>query len=100
MTAPLYDALARVAAQTRTPLVDVRTLFEAHSPARITGPRDKHARSAKHAPGHAEELREVRCSGSEIRIHPSGRFLYAANRGHDTIAAFQIDAPSGGIFVK
>ena len=42
-----------------------------------------------------EELREVPSSGSEIRIHPSGRFLYAANRGHDTIAAFRIDQKSG-----
>ena len=42
-----------------------------------------------------EKLREVPCSGSEIRVHPSGRFLYAANRGHDSIAAFQIDPDSG-----
>jgi 6-phosphogluconolactonase len=42
-----------------------------------------------------EKLREVPSSGSEIRIHPSGRFLYAANRGHDSIAAFQIDPDSG-----
>lgn len=37
MTAPLYDALGRVAEQTRTPLVDVRTLLEAHNPDQITG---------------------------------------------------------------
>jgi 6-phosphogluconolactonase len=42
-----------------------------------------------------EELREVRCSGSEIRVHPSGKFVYAANRGHDTIAAFRVDPNSG-----
>jgi len=42
-----------------------------------------------------EELREIPCSGSEIRIHPSGRFVYAANRGHDSIAAFRIDPASG-----
>ena len=43
----------------------------------------------------SEKLHEVPCSGSEIRVHPSGRFLYAANRGHDSIAAFQIDPDSG-----
>jgi 6-phosphogluconolactonase len=42
-----------------------------------------------------QKLREVPCSGSEIRIHPSGRFVYAANRGHDSIAAFRIDPDSG-----
>jgi 6-phosphogluconolactonase len=42
-----------------------------------------------------EKLREIPSSGSEIRIHPSGRFLYAANRGHDSIAAFAIDRESG-----
>jgi 6-phosphogluconolactonase len=29
--------------------------------------------------------------GAAIRIHPNGRFLYASNRGHDSIAAFEID---------
>jgi 6-phosphogluconolactonase len=32
---------------------------------------------------------------AEITIHPNGRFLYASNRGHDTIAAFRIDAATG-----
>ena len=34
-------------------------------------------------------------SGSEVQVHPSGKFLYAANRGHDTIAVFTIDAGTG-----
>jgi 6-phosphogluconolactonase len=42
-----------------------------------------------------KKLREIPSSGSEIRIHPSGRFLYAANRGHDSIAAFEVDPESG-----
>jgi 6-phosphogluconolactonase len=42
-----------------------------------------------------EELREGANSGSEIRVHPTGRFVYAANRGHDSIAAFEIDPESG-----
>jgi len=41
------------------------------------------------------ELREVPSSGSEIRMHPSGKFLYTANRGHDSIAAFKIDLQTG-----
>jgi len=41
------------------------------------------------------KMREVSCSGSEIRIHPNGKFLYTANRGHDSIAAFKIDPASG-----
>src|SRR5262252_4757769 len=28
---------------------------------------------------------------AEIEIHPSGKFLYASNRGHDSIAVFAID---------
>jgi 6-phosphogluconolactonase len=42
-----------------------------------------------------ENLRDVSSTGSEIRMHPSGRFLYTANRGHDSIAAFKIDPDSG-----
>ncbi|MDG2122427.1 MAG: lactonase family protein, partial [Verrucomicrobiales bacterium] len=34
-------------------------------------------------------------STAEIRVHPSGKFLYGSNRGHDTIAVYQIDAESG-----
>jgi len=37
MTTPLYAALGRVAVQTRTPLVDVRKSFQAHSSDHITG---------------------------------------------------------------
>jgi 6-phosphogluconolactonase len=32
---------------------------------------------------------------SQIQIHPSGRFLYVPNRGHESIASFSIDASSG-----
>jgi 6-phosphogluconolactonase len=42
-----------------------------------------------------EDQREVPSSGSEIRMHPSGKFIYAANRGHDSIAAFRIDPQNG-----
>ncbi len=42
-----------------------------------------------------EELRENSCTASEVCIHPNGRLLYAANRGHDSIAAFSVDPESG-----
>jgi 6-phosphogluconolactonase len=29
-------------------------------------------------------------SAAAIRLHPNGRFLYASNRGHDSIAAFEL----------
>lgn len=34
---------------------------------------------------------------AEIRVHPSGRWLYASNRGEDSIAVFAIDARTGRI---
>ena len=34
-------------------------------------------------------------SCSQIQIDPSGRFLYAPNRGHDSIACFAVDAGGG-----
>ena len=36
-------------------------------------------------------------SGAEILLHPSGRFLYASNRGHDTIAVFAVDQAQGTV---
>jgi 6-phosphogluconolactonase len=32
---------------------------------------------------------------AEIHIHPSGKFLYASNRGHDSIAVFAVDPGKG-----
>ena len=34
-------------------------------------------------------------STAEILTHPSGRFLYCSNRGHDSIASFVIDQKTG-----
>jgi 6-phosphogluconolactonase len=34
-------------------------------------------------------------SGAEVQVHPSGKFVYASNRGHDSIAVFRIDPQSG-----
>jgi len=34
-------------------------------------------------------------STAEVQVHPSGKFVYGSNRGHDTIAAFAVDPESG-----
>ena len=34
-------------------------------------------------------------STAEVRVHPSGKFLYGSNRGHNTIAVFQINQDTG-----
>ena len=38
-------------------------------------------------------------SASEIRVHPNGRFVYSANRGHDTITVFRVNAADGTLNV-
>ena len=32
---------------------------------------------------------------SEVVVHPSGKYVYVANRGHDSIALFTVDATTG-----
>jgi 6-phosphogluconolactonase len=34
-------------------------------------------------------------SGAEVLVHPSGKFVYGSNRGHDSIAVFGFDAKRG-----
>jgi 6-phosphogluconolactonase len=34
-------------------------------------------------------------TAAEVQVHPSGKFLYASNRGHDTIAVFAINTRKG-----
>lgn len=34
-------------------------------------------------------------TAAEIGLHPSGKFLYASNRGHDSIAVFQVSRKTG-----
>ena len=36
---------------------------------------------------------------AEIRIHPSGRFLYNTNRGHNSVTIFEIDPDTGELEV-
>jgi 6-phosphogluconolactonase len=38
-----------------------------------------------------------RYSGAEVQVAPSGRFVYASNRGHDSIASFAVDAVTGAL---
>lgn len=47
----------------------------------------------------AELAKEQFTSASEIHVHPSGKFVYSANRGHDTITAFAVNAASGDLSV-
>src|SRR5207253_11384825 len=32
---------------------------------------------------------------AEVQVHPSGKFLYGSNRGHDSIAVLAIEADTG-----
>ncbi|MCV3737325.1 lactonase family protein [Rhizobium sp. TRM96647] len=40
---------------------------------------------------------EGKSACAAIRVHPGGRFVYASNRGHDTIAAFEVDPVHGSL---
>ena len=37
----------------------------------------------------------VKNTTAEIQVHPNGKFVFASNRGHDSIAVFSRDAASG-----
>jgi len=43
----------------------------------------------------AGEPVEIGYSTAEVKVHPSGRFLYGSNRGHNSIAVFSIDPATG-----
>ena len=48
--------------------------------------------------GTLRQLNTVRSGGAGptyVSIHPSGKFLYGSNRGHDSITVFSIDEKSG-----
>ncbi len=38
-------------------------------------------------------------TAAEVRVHPSGRFLYTTNRGHDSVAMFEIEPETGELEV-
>lgn len=52
-------------------------------------------RSLQTIPSLPKAMWKVPNKASEIRIHPSGKFVYAANRGHDSIAVFGVEEASG-----
>ena len=39
--------------------------------------------------------RRQRNSTAEVQVHPSGKFVYGSNRGHNSIAVFAVDAETG-----
>jgi len=42
-----------------------------------------------------DSMKEIPNKAAEIRMHPSGKFVYASNRGHDSITAFAVDVATG-----
>jgi 6-phosphogluconolactonase len=36
---------------------------------------------------------------AEVLVHPNGRFVYASNRGHNSLAIFDVDMPKGSLKV-
>ncbi|HJS09091.1 MAG TPA: lactonase family protein, partial [Pirellulales bacterium] len=36
-------------------------------------------------------------STAEVQVHPSGKFLYGSNRGHNSLAIFRIDEKTGAL---
>jgi 6-phosphogluconolactonase len=43
----------------------------------------------------AADRDQIGLSTAEVRVHPSGKFVYGSNRGHDTIVVFAIDPKTG-----
>lgn len=39
-------------------------------------------------------------SASEILVHPSGKFVYSANRGHDSVSVFSSNKTTGQLMLK
>lgn len=46
-------------------------------------------------PAAEEGAKEIWANVSDIRVHPSGKFLYLVNRGLDRVSVFSIDQSSG-----
>jgi 6-phosphogluconolactonase len=56
-------------------------------------------RSTKPTLSDAVKAEESFNSASEILVHPNGQFVYAANRGHDSVTAFRINPETGHLDV-
>ncbi|XZE44416.1 lactonase family protein [Pirellulaceae bacterium SH467] len=48
-----------------------------------------------HEPTVPEGVDRKGFSTAEVLVHPSGRYVYGSNRGHDTIAVMELDRDSG-----
>ncbi|CBG88010.1 lactonase family protein [Citrobacter rodentium] len=59
--------------------------------------KDGGSLTVKQTIGTLPEGYNSRSDASEVEVHPDGRFLYAANRGHDTIAVFHINPHDGSL---
>ncbi|MDO7906727.1 lactonase family protein [Paenibacillus sp. JX-17] len=47
-----------------------------------------------------EDQQHLENTAADIRITPCGRYLYASNRGHDSIVLYHIDPESGALTVQ
>ncbi|MBX3744632.1 MAG: lactonase family protein [Verrucomicrobiae bacterium] len=45
------------------------------------------------------KAKEAFNSAAEILVHPSGRFVYSSNRGHDTVTVYRADPETAGLEV-
>ncbi len=59
------------------------------------------ARQLANVPALSEEAksREAHRSAAEILVHPSGRFVYSSNRGHDTVTVYRADPATAALEV-
>jgi 6-phosphogluconolactonase len=59
------------------------------------------ARQLATVPSLSEEVkaREAFNSAAEIVVHPSGRFVYSSNRGHDTVTVYRADPATAALEV-
>lgn len=48
----------------------------------------------------AVKAKEAFNSASEILTHPNGRFIYSANRGHDSVSVYHADPATGSLVVS
>lgn len=60
------------------------------------------ARRESTTPALGEEIKakEAFNSASEILVHPNGKFVYSANRGHDSVTVYHADPATGALDVR
>jgi 6-phosphogluconolactonase (cycloisomerase 2 family) len=56
----------------------------------------QHAQTLRTLPDDFESNDHHKSHASEIRVHPNGKFVLVANRGHDSIACFAVDDTAAG----